>query len=101
MTQIQKNNNKKKKYKTAKYPIFYTDGFNDEVIETKKKLAGRQAAGAQRDRQRQINKATEKEMKAYSYMWIWAKQYQLYPTNKVRKEMAEPRVTIGPTSQAK
>jgi len=34
------------------------------VIETKKKLAGRQAAGAQRDRQRQINKATEKEMKA-------------------------------------
>lgn len=53
---------------TAKYPIFYTDGFNDEVIETKKKLAGRQAAGAQRDRQRQINKATEKEMKAYSYM---------------------------------
>jgi len=54
-----------RKYKTAKYPIFYTDGFNDEVIETKKKLAGRQAAGAQRDRRRQINKATEKEMKAY------------------------------------
>lgn len=90
-----------KKYKTAKYPIFYTDGFNDEVIETKKKLAGRQAAGTQRDRQRQINKATEKEMKAYLYMWIWAKQYQLYPTNKVRKEMAEPRVTTGLNSQAK
>lgn len=101
MTQIKKKNSNKKKYKTAKYPIFYTDGFNDEVIETKKKLAGRQAAGTQRDRQRQINKATEKEMKAYSYMWIWAKRYQLYPTNKVRKEMAEPRVTTGRNSQAK
>lgn len=71
--QNDKNNKKKKikKYKTAKYPIFYTDGFNDEVIETKKKLAGRQAAGAQRDRRRQINKATEKRDESVLIYVIW------------------------------